>query len=168
MPKLSPTMETGVIAQWLVKVGDQVKEGDALAEIETDKATMQMKSYDEGTIVHIDHAAGDEARWASGLVLAKGRGPQGRRARWPGQTEGATAGSGRKAQAGPQPQLRPCRPEPRSIPSRSAAGGPRPASGARPRLIAARLQRGMDNSRPIGNGGGPPMRISDPARTAGG
>ena len=60
MPKLSPTMETGVIAQWLVKVGDQVKEGDSLADIETDKATMPMKSYDDGTIVHIDHAAGDE------------------------------------------------------------------------------------------------------------
>jgi pyruvate dehydrogenase E2 component (dihydrolipoamide acetyltransferase) len=60
MPKLSPTMETGVIAQWLVKVGDQIKEGDVLADIETDKATMPMKSYDDGTIVHIDHAAGDE------------------------------------------------------------------------------------------------------------
>ena len=60
MPKLSPTMETGVIAQWLVKVGDQIKEGDSLADIETDKATMPMKSYDDGTIVHIDHAAGDE------------------------------------------------------------------------------------------------------------
>ena len=59
MPKLSPTMETGVITQWLVKVGDQVKEGEVLAEIETDKATMPMKSYDDGTIVHIDHAAGE-------------------------------------------------------------------------------------------------------------
>src|SRR5205814_5001420 len=60
MPKLSPTMETGVIAQWLVKVGDQVKEGDVLAEIETDKATMPMKSYDDGTVAYLDHAAGDE------------------------------------------------------------------------------------------------------------
>ena len=78
MPKLSPTMETGVIAQWLVKVGDQVKEGDVLAEIETDKATMQMKSYDEGTIVHIDHAAGDEVALGQRvLVLAqKGEDPK--------------------------------------------------------------------------------------------
>jgi pyruvate dehydrogenase E2 component (dihydrolipoamide acetyltransferase) len=60
MPKLSPTMETGVITQWLVKVGDTIKEGDALADIETDKATMQMKAYDDGTVVHIDHAAGEE------------------------------------------------------------------------------------------------------------
>src|SRR6516164_5565839 len=72
MPKLSPTMETGVIAQWLVKVGDQVKEGDVLADIETDKATMQMKSYDDGTIVHIDHAAGEEVALGQRvMVLAK-------------------------------------------------------------------------------------------------
>ena len=65
-------METGVIAQWLVKVGDQVKEGDSLAEIETDKATMPMKSYDDGTIAHIDHAAGEEVALGQRvLVLAK-------------------------------------------------------------------------------------------------
>ena len=72
MPKLSPTMETGVIAQWLVKVGDQVKEGDSLADIETDKATMPMKSYDDGTIVYIDHAAGEEVSLGQRvMVLAK-------------------------------------------------------------------------------------------------
>ncbi len=72
MPKLSPTMESGVIAQWLVKVGDQVKEGDSLADIETDKATMPMKSYEDGTIVYLDHAAGDEVSLGQRvLVLAK-------------------------------------------------------------------------------------------------
>ncbi len=72
MPKLSPTMETGVIAQWLVKVGDQIKEGDVLADIETDKATMQMKSYDDGTIVHIDRAAGEEVALGQRvMVLAR-------------------------------------------------------------------------------------------------
>src|SRR4051794_38479671 len=72
MPKLSPTMETGVITQWLVKVGDQVKEGDLLADIETDKATMQMKSYDDGIIAHLDHQAGDEVAMGQRvLVLAK-------------------------------------------------------------------------------------------------
>jgi pyruvate dehydrogenase E2 component (dihydrolipoamide acetyltransferase) len=72
MPKLSPTMETGVIAQWLKKVGDTVKEGDVLADIETDKATMPMKSYDDGTIAHIDHAAGEEVALGQRvLVLAK-------------------------------------------------------------------------------------------------
>src|SRR5512135_74135 len=72
MPKLSPTMESGVITQWLVKVGDQIKEGDVLADVETDKATMQMKSYDDGVVVHIDHAVGDEVALGQRvLVLAK-------------------------------------------------------------------------------------------------
>jgi pyruvate dehydrogenase E2 component (dihydrolipoamide acetyltransferase) len=72
MPKLSPTMERGVITQWLVKVGDQIKEGDVLADVETDKATMQMKSYDDGIVVHIDHAVGDEVSLGQRvLVLAK-------------------------------------------------------------------------------------------------
>lgn len=72
MPKLSPTMETGLIAQWFVKVGDQIKEGDVLADIETDKATMQMKSFEDGVIAHIDHEAGEEVALGQRvLVLAK-------------------------------------------------------------------------------------------------
>jgi pyruvate dehydrogenase E2 component (dihydrolipoamide acetyltransferase) len=78
MPKLSPTMESGVIAQWLVKVGDAVKEGDVLADIETDKATMQMKSYEDGVIALIDHEAGDEVQLGDRvMVLAqKGEDPK--------------------------------------------------------------------------------------------
>ena len=72
MPKLSPTMETGVITQWMVKVGDQIKEGDVLADIETDKATMQMKSFEDGVIAHIDHEEGAEVALGQRvLVLAK-------------------------------------------------------------------------------------------------
>ena len=50
MPALSPTMEEGKIAKWLVKSGDIVKVGDIIAEIETDKATMELESYHDGTI----------------------------------------------------------------------------------------------------------------------
>ncbi|WP_200979454.1 pyruvate dehydrogenase complex dihydrolipoamide acetyltransferase [Echinicola sp. 20G] len=53
MPKMSDTMEEGVIAAWLKKVGDEVKAGDILAEVETDKATMELESYDEGVLLHI-------------------------------------------------------------------------------------------------------------------
>ncbi|TDK41792.1 pyruvate dehydrogenase complex dihydrolipoamide acetyltransferase [Algoriphagus formosus] len=53
MPKMSDTMEEGVIASWLKKVGDTVKPGDILAEVETDKATMELESYDEGVLLHI-------------------------------------------------------------------------------------------------------------------
>ena len=60
MPALSPTMEEGTLAKWLVKVGDTVKSGDVMAEIETDKATMEFEAVDEGTIVSIDVAEGAE------------------------------------------------------------------------------------------------------------
>ena len=53
MPALSPTMEEGTLAKWLVKEGDAVKSGDILAEIETDKATMEFEAIDEGTIAQI-------------------------------------------------------------------------------------------------------------------
>ena len=53
MPALSPTMTEGIINQWLVKVGDNVKAGDIIAEIETDKATMEVEAVDEGKITHL-------------------------------------------------------------------------------------------------------------------
>ena len=60
MPALSPTMEEGTLAKWLVKEGDTVKSGDILAEIETDKATMEFESIDEGTITKILVAEGTD------------------------------------------------------------------------------------------------------------
>ncbi len=60
MPALSPTMEEGTLAKWLVKEGDEVKSGDLLAEIETDKATMEMEAVDEGVIGKLLIAEGTE------------------------------------------------------------------------------------------------------------
>ena len=60
MPALSPTMEEGTLAKWLVKAGDTVKSGDILAEIETDKATMEFEAVDEGVIGALLIAAGTE------------------------------------------------------------------------------------------------------------
>ena len=59
MPRLSDTMEEGTVAAWLKKVGDKVEEGDILAEIETDKATMEFESFNEGTLLYIGVAEGD-------------------------------------------------------------------------------------------------------------
>ena len=59
MPKMSDTMEEGVIAGWLKKVGDDIKSGDILAEVETDKATMELESYDDGVLLHIGVNDGD-------------------------------------------------------------------------------------------------------------
>ena len=53
MPRLSDTMEEGTVAKWFKKVGDSIKEGDILAEIETDKATMEFESFYEGNLLHI-------------------------------------------------------------------------------------------------------------------
>jgi len=59
MPRLSDTMEEGVVAQWLKKVGDKIEEGDILAEIETDKATMEFESFHEGVLLHIGVQEGE-------------------------------------------------------------------------------------------------------------
>lgn len=61
MPRLSDTMEEGTVATWLKKVGDKVEEGDILAEIETDKATMEFESFYEGTLLHVGLAEGETA-----------------------------------------------------------------------------------------------------------
>src|SRR5580698_7358521 len=53
MPKMSDTMTEGVLAKWHKKVGDKVKSGDVMAEIETDKATMDFESYQDGTLLYI-------------------------------------------------------------------------------------------------------------------
>ena len=60
MPALSPTMEEGTLAKWFVKEGDEVTSGDILAEIETDKATMEFEAIDEGVITKILVAAGTD------------------------------------------------------------------------------------------------------------
>src|ERR1700710_3191842 len=60
MPALSPTMEQGKLSKWLKKEGDSIKSGDVLAEIETDKATMEVEAVDEGTLAKILVADGTE------------------------------------------------------------------------------------------------------------
>lgn len=62
MPRLSDTMEEGTVATWLKKVGDKVEEGDILAEIETDKATMEFESFHEGTLLHIGVQEGETTK----------------------------------------------------------------------------------------------------------
>lgn len=69
MPRLSDTMEEGTVASWLKKVGDKVKEGDILAEIETDKATMEFESFHEGTLLHIGIKEGETAKVDSLLAI---------------------------------------------------------------------------------------------------
>ncbi|MGF7170963.1 pyruvate dehydrogenase E1 component beta subunit [Sphingobium xanthum] len=75
MPALSPTMEEGTLAKWLVKEGDEVKAGDIMAEIETDKATMEFEAVDEGTIEKILIAEGtDNVKVGTVIALLTGEG----------------------------------------------------------------------------------------------
>ncbi len=69
MPRLSDTMEEGTVAKWLKQVGDKVEEGDILAEIETDKATMEFESFNEGTLLYIGIEEGDTAPVDSLLAI---------------------------------------------------------------------------------------------------
>ena len=74
MPRLSDTMEEGTVATWLKKIGDEVSEGDILAEIETDKATMEFESFQSGTLLHIGLQEGQSAKVDSLLAII---GPKG-------------------------------------------------------------------------------------------
>jgi len=69
MPRLSDTMTEGTVATWLKKVGDKIEEGDILAEIETDKATMEFESFNSGTLLHIGVQEGESAPVDSVLAI---------------------------------------------------------------------------------------------------
>ncbi len=145
MPKLSPTMETGVIAQWLVKVGDQVKEGDSLADIETDKATMPMKSYDDGTIVH--HRPCRRRRSRAGPA-GDGSGQEGRR---PKKVVESLGLGQEQAPAGGEASAA----KPATVPaSGGAARATRPATASRRRPLEERNRWGAAEGQSAGAEGG--------------
>ncbi|MEN0098638.1 MAG: biotin/lipoyl-containing protein, partial [Brucella pseudogrignonensis] len=68
MPALSPTMEEGNLSKWLVKEGDKVTSGDVIAEIETDKATMEVEAVDEGVVAKLVVPAGTEGVKVNALI----------------------------------------------------------------------------------------------------
>jgi pyruvate dehydrogenase E2 component (dihydrolipoamide acetyltransferase) len=98
MPALSPTMEEGTLAKWLVKVGDTVKSGDIMAEIETDKATMEFEAVDEGTIAQILVPEGtDGVKVGAVIALIAGE----------GEDASAASAPAPKAEAAPAPAAAP-------------------------------------------------------------
>ena len=159
MPALSPTMEEGTLAKWLVKVGDKVSSGDIMAEIETDKATMEFEAVDEGVITAIAVAEGSEGVKV-GTVIAT----------LAGEDEDASAVPAPKAEAAPQPK--PVQAEPvEALPSaQPQAPGPKAKSGpstgsgnSGERLAASPLARRIAAERGIDlagvKGSGPNGRI---------
>jgi len=151
MPALSPTMEEGTLAKWLVKEGDSVAAGDLLAEIETDKATMEFEAVDEGTIEKILVAEGtDEVKVGTVIALIAGEGEQaGSKAPAPPAAK----------QAEPAPQApTPDAPKPASAATPSAPPQPKADLGDRIKAspLARRLaeQKGVDLAGLTGSGPG--------------
>ena len=129
MPALSPTMEEGTLAKWLVKEGDTVKSGDLLAEIETDKATMEFEAVDEGTIAQILVTEGTD-NVKVGTVIATIAG------------EGEDASSAKAAPA-PAPAAEPKAEAPAPAPAATAAAPaptPAPAPAATPAASGDRIK----------------------------
>ncbi len=146
MPALSPTMEEGTLAKWLVKEGDTVSSGDLLAEIETDKATMEFEAVDEGTIGKIlvaDGSEGVKVNTPIAVLLEDGESADDI-----GSTTRAPA-----TEPGPQPQA-PAAPAAAAAPPATAA--PKSASGSR--IFASPLARrigadkGLDLTQITGSG----------------
>jgi len=146
MPALSPTMEEGTLARWLVKEGDMVKSGDILAEIETDKATMEFEAVDEGTISQILVAEGTDGVKVGTII-----------AMIAGEDEAATPAPAPKAAA-----TAPAKAAPAPVVAAPAAPAPQPAPAPKPatsdRVIASPLakriaeQKGIDLSGMQGSG----------------
>jgi pyruvate/2-oxoglutarate dehydrogenase complex dihydrolipoamide acyltransferase (E2) component len=147
MPALSPTMEEGTLAKWLVKEGDTVASGDVIAEIETDKATMEFEAVDEGVIGKILVAEGTEGVKVNAPIAVLLEEGEERRRTSP------AAGNGRRRRLrvspAPSPRLRPPRrrrhrrPRPRrSAPQGAAhASSPRRWRGGSPRKRGSTSRR---------------------------
>ena len=154
MPALSPTMEEGTLAKWLVKVGDKVSSGDIMAEIETDKATMEFEAVDEGVITAISVAEGTEGVKV-GTVIAT----------ITGEDEDASAAPAPKASVEPAPTPRPAQAESVEAPSATAApmASTSPARADGERVIASPLAKRIAADRGIDlkavQGSGPHGRI---------
>ncbi len=148
MPALSPTMEEGTLARWLVKEGDMVKSGDILAEIETDKATMEFEAVDEGTISQILVAEGTDGVKV-GTIIAMIAGEDEAATPAPAPKAVAKAAATAPAKAAPAPVV-------------AAAPAPQPAPTPKPatsdRVIASPLakriaeQKGIDLTGMQGSG----------------
>ena len=128
MPALSPTMEKGNLAKWLKKEGDKVKSGDVIAEIETDKATMEVEAVDEGTIAKILVPEGTQDVPVNDVIAVLA-----------GDGEDVkAAGAGAGGRAAPKPAEAP----PQACCCRACAAAPAATPAAhRPRACACRLRR---------------------------
>ncbi|HEX8426321.1 pyruvate dehydrogenase complex dihydrolipoamide acetyltransferase [Hymenobacter sp.] len=104
MPKMSDTMTEGVIATWLKKVGDKIKSGDVLAEVETDKATMELENYEDGTLLYIGPKEGESVAVDGILAIVGKEGEDFSGLLSGGQSGSPAATEAPKAEAAPAPE----------------------------------------------------------------
>jgi pyruvate dehydrogenase E2 component (dihydrolipoamide acetyltransferase) len=158
MPRLSDTMEQGTIARWLKQEGDQVAEGDVLAEIETDKATMELNSYADGVLLKILVGDGESAALGAPIAIVGAEGES---------VDGAGDGDGRAAEPEAAEQAEEPQAEaaataqaeqPRKQPSGANGAG---SATLKASPIARRMagEAGIDLSVLAGKGSGPDGRI---------
>src|SRR5437660_2580147 len=162
MPALSPTMEKGNLAKWLKKEGDKVKSGDVIAEIETDKATMEVEAVDEGTIAKILVPEGTQDVPVNDIIaVMAGDGEDVKAA-----GAGAGAAPAPKPAEAPKPAAAAAAPAPAPAPAPAAAPAPAPQAAkgnGHARIFSSPLARrlakdaGIDLSRI--NGSGPHGRV---------
>ncbi|SMF67344.1 pyruvate dehydrogenase E2 component (dihydrolipoamide acetyltransferase) [Xaviernesmea oryzae] len=160
MPALSPTMEEGNLSKWLVKEGDQVKSGDVIAEIETDKATMEVEAVDEGTVAKIVVPAGTEAVKVNALIAilaADGEDVSAAASGGGAPAPKAEAAPAPKAEAAPAPKASEPAPAPAQAPvaaPASAQSGTGVGNGLFSSPLARRLAKeaGIDISAVTGSG----------------
>ena len=145
MPALSPTMEEGTLSRWLVKVGDKISAGDIMAEIETDKATMEFEAVDEGTIVSIEVAEGSDGVKV-GTVIATLAGEDDDADAVPAKA----AAPEPKAAAAETPSPAPVAAQPAAPPPAAAAKGDRIVASPLAKRIAA--SKGIDLGAVAGSG----------------
>jgi pyruvate dehydrogenase E2 component (dihydrolipoamide acetyltransferase) len=132
MPALSPTMEEGTLAKWLVKEGDHVASGDILAEIETDKATMEFEAVDEGTVAKILVPEGTDGVKVGALIaILAGEGEDAKAAASAAPKADTAAPAPPKAPAAPKADETPkAPPTPQAPPPEAAAEAPTPSMAA--------------------------------------
>jgi pyruvate dehydrogenase E2 component (dihydrolipoamide acetyltransferase) len=132
MPALSPTMEEGTLAKWLVKEGDHVASGDILAEIETDKATMEFEAVDEGTVAKILVPEGTDGVKVGALIaILAGEGEDAKAAASAAPKADTAAAAPPKAPPAPKADETPkAPPAPQDPPTKAAAEAPPPPSAA--------------------------------------
>jgi len=150
MPALSPTMEEGTLAKWLVKEGDTVKSGDLMAEIETDKATMEFEAVDEGVIAKILVAEGtDNVKVGTVIAIIAGEGEDASTAAAaPAPTPAAAPAPAPAAAPAPTPAAAPA-PTPAPAQAQAASGERVKASPLAKRIAA---EKGVDLAGVTGTG----------------